>query len=420
MVGASNTFNGSGIVQRSVQRGTPIIYVNFNYRVGPLGYPQGQEADDQRALNLGIKDEIAALEWVQANIHFFGGDKDKVTISGSSAGSVMTAVLFLNPNIERLARGAIFLSGSPNSLAAVAPVWREGAWQNFVTRVPSCASVAKSGRTFSCLQNATTEEITAAASVADAGALTDLVWTPNLDTGRNSVFPELPSRLYSRGRFAKLPFIAGNSRDEGTVFSSDQPLTDDDLKAMLLRMNGSPGGGVLDAVIDKILELYPADPTVGSPYGTGDELFGLPESYKRQASILGDIDFSQPRRAWSQAAASFGVKTFAYQFTDPQPGAEALGVTHGSDILYVYGQLPPTASPASRNLSVVMMDYWISFVVSLDPNDRKGAERPRWPQYKSHNQVLLQLEGDNTTVVQDDFRSVQMAFLKENAQTLNR
>jgi carboxylesterase type B len=50
-------------------------------------------------------------------------------------------------------------------------------------------------------------------------------------------------------------------------------------------------------------------------------------------------------------------------------------VSHGSEVAYVFGQVPPAAGAASRNLSSAMMDYWISFTVSLDPNDGKGAER---------------------------------------------
>ena len=77
-----------------------MIYVNFNYRLGPLGFPQGQEglftvsmvlhlltidlADDRGALNLALKDQIAALEWIQANIGEFGGDKKKVGLSTSA------------------------------------------------------------------------------------------------------------------------------------------------------------------------------------------------------------------------------------------------------------------------------------------------------------------------------------------------
>jgi hypothetical protein len=61
-----------------VYQGTPVIYVNFNYRLGPLGFPQGREARNQGALNLGLKDQLAALKWVQLHIETFGGDKDKV------------------------------------------------------------------------------------------------------------------------------------------------------------------------------------------------------------------------------------------------------------------------------------------------------------------------------------------------------
>jgi acetylcholinesterase len=78
--GASLIYNGSAIVAQSVARGTPLIYVNYNYRLGPLGFPQGQEADDRKALNLALRDQIAALQWVQANIGIFGGDKKKVSV----------------------------------------------------------------------------------------------------------------------------------------------------------------------------------------------------------------------------------------------------------------------------------------------------------------------------------------------------
>lgn len=75
--GSATTFNGSAIVAQSVIRGTPIIYVNFNYRLGPLGFPQGAEAASRGILNLAIRDQLAALEWVQINIGAFGGDKHK-------------------------------------------------------------------------------------------------------------------------------------------------------------------------------------------------------------------------------------------------------------------------------------------------------------------------------------------------------
>ncbi|KAJ7867759.1 Carboxylesterase family-domain-containing protein [Mycena olivaceomarginata] len=119
--GASDIYNGTGIVAQSVARGTPVIYVDFNYCLGPLGFPQGQEADNRRALNLGIKAQLAALEWVQLNIGTFGGDRRKVTLFGESAGSIMMSILFLNSPLTSLARAAILQSGSQATLALFTP-----------------------------------------------------------------------------------------------------------------------------------------------------------------------------------------------------------------------------------------------------------------------------------------------------------
>ena len=65
-----------------------------------------------------------------------------------------------------------------------------------------------------------------------------------------------------------------------------------------------------------LLQLYPDDAALGSPFGTGNETFGLSSQYKRAAAILGDMSFQGPRRRWIQAASAAGVKTFGYYFTD--------------------------------------------------------------------------------------------------------
>ena len=59
-------------------QGTPVVYVSINYRVGPFGFPQGYEATARGALNLGLKDQLAGLEWIHDNIAAFGGDPLKV------------------------------------------------------------------------------------------------------------------------------------------------------------------------------------------------------------------------------------------------------------------------------------------------------------------------------------------------------
>ena len=63
---------------RSLTQGTPVVYVSFNYRLGPFGFPQGTEAETRGALNLGLKDQLTALQWVKNHIGAFGGDPDKV------------------------------------------------------------------------------------------------------------------------------------------------------------------------------------------------------------------------------------------------------------------------------------------------------------------------------------------------------
>ncbi|KAJ3574887.1 hypothetical protein NP233_g1456 [Leucocoprinus birnbaumii] len=411
-IGTGAIYNGSAIVAQSVARGTPLIYVNFNYRLGPLGYPQGVEAAKENALNLALKDELAALQWIQANIGAFGGDKTKVTIFGESAGAIMTSILFLNSGLERFARAAIFESGSQATPSIFGPEHRQVDWDNFVASISSCSTLSGTPHTFDCIQRANTTEILTGLLAAIAEAPELFAFDPTID-GPGGVYPDYPSKLFARGHFSKLPFISGTNLDEGTVFIP----TTINSEAMIhefIVANFSPPivqPAALQKATDKLLELYPDVPALGSPFNTGNDTFGLSSQFKRASAIQGDLVFTSQRRLWQQTAAKAGVATWGYLFTQPQPGnPDFFGISHGSEISYVYGA-PTDQSASSLKLSTMMIDYWVSFATSLNPNDGKGAQRPHWEQFTPRNQRVIQLNGDNTMMINDTFRKEQMDFI---------
>ncbi|KAK0484470.1 extracellular triacylglycerol lipase precursor [Armillaria novae-zelandiae] len=436
--GASSSFNGSNIVAQSVTRGTPVIYVNHNYRLGPLGFPQGQEADGRGQLNLGVRDQLAALEWVQENIGLFGGDKTKVTIFGESAGAMMTNLLFLHASVSNLARAAIFESGSVSSLVTYNASSRESAWQNFVAGTPGCESVAGTQNTFDCLQAANSSAIYEGFVEAYALAIEVFPFDLTLD-GPSGLLPDLPSRLWAKGEFAMLPFISGANLDEGTIFlSTNGSYTDEDIKDYMETTYSTFPPTIPGAILERFLELYPDDPSLGSPYGTGNETFGLPSGFKKLAAMNGDMIFDAQRRTWTQTAVQAGVKAYGYQFTQNSSlYLPELGVPHTSEIPFIYGTLNSSTEPESSILlGEMMIEYWVSFATSLDPNDGLGMSRvlffcfwlgaceqflgPFWTQYTSDNEVVLQLHGDNTTIIPDDYRKEQINFITDNAEAFGR
>ncbi|KAF0738975.1 Carboxylic ester hydrolase, partial [Aphis craccivora] len=96
-----------------------VVVASFNYRIGPLGFLSTE--DDVLPGNYGMKDQVLALEWVKSNIEKFGGDPNKVTIFGESAGSVSVGLHLLSPMSKGLFHKAILESGTPLCRWAVSP-----------------------------------------------------------------------------------------------------------------------------------------------------------------------------------------------------------------------------------------------------------------------------------------------------------
>ncbi|ESK84548.1 extracellular triacylglycerol lipase precursor [Moniliophthora roreri MCA 2997] len=415
--------NGSEIVARSVARGTPIIYVGFNYRLGPLGFPAGAEAAEKGALNLGLKDQLAAMKWVQQNIAAFGGDKDKVTLFGFSAGSISISTLYLNSNLEKYARAVIMESGFAGTTFTFNATRRQNDWDNFVAAIPECQD-ADPNNTFDCLRrdDLNTTDLIQAINSTLSQADEQFPFVPTFD-GPDGLVPGLPSKTLKKGRFSKIPFIAGDVLDEGTLFASSVIAIDEETlrEALIANFTLSPGSSTcdLDDAVDTILELYPDIPALGSPFNTGNETFGLSPTFKRLSAIYNDVMFHFPRRSMTRTLARAGVKAYGYQLSYPELNPlPPLGVVHSTDINYLFGfaSLPPSfvPSPSAAQVSEQIIDYWVSFATSLDPNDGLGSDRPVWPQYTVDEPVLLQLNGTSTGPLPDTYRNKQFKFVNSN------
>ena len=88
-------------------------------------------------------------------------------------------------------------------------------------------------------------------------------------------------------------------------------------------------------------------------------------------ALVGDIHFQAIRRFWTRTTSA---PTYAYMFTDLPPNADpAAGVFHTAEFPYLFGNLSTSGPPKVANFARAMMDYWISFAVSLTPNDDKGT-----------------------------------------------
>jgi para-nitrobenzyl esterase len=109
-IGSSGMANYGG--EEVARRGA--VFVNFNYRLGILGFmahPELTKEQNGHSGNYGYLDQNAALKWIQRNIAAFGGDPAKVVISGQSAGAGSVAQQIFSPLSRGLFRGAVMLSG---------------------------------------------------------------------------------------------------------------------------------------------------------------------------------------------------------------------------------------------------------------------------------------------------------------------
>ncbi|KIM43069.1 hypothetical protein M413DRAFT_26269 [Hebeloma cylindrosporum] len=368
-LGSPSMYDGGLIVSRSQALGSPVIYVSMNYRLTGFGFLASKEVKDAGVGNLGLQDQREALRWVNKYITQFGGDPNKVTIWGESAGAISASLQMLanGGNTEGLFRGAFMQSGAP---IPVGDITHGQQYYDAVVKQTGCSGAAD---TLDCLRTSL-----------------HLAWFPRTD----GVFlTDDPQKLVQQGKVAKIPYVTGNCDDEGTLFSlANVNVTTDAQFKSYLKNVFLPG--ITDAQVNKIAQLYPADITQGSPFSTG--IFNaLTPQFKRLAAFQGDGVFQAPRRWFLQNTADKqDVWVYVSKRLKLLP---ILGSVHASDILNSYG-------------GGEMGDHLIRFANKLNPNPASGYQ---WPKYTlSARKMAAYLDGLIPIVTTEDtYRSDAMNYL---------
>ena len=208
-------------------------------------------------------------------------------------------------------------SGSANTLPSFTASRRDVVWDTFVANTTECASAA-AGSTFACMRNATTSDLLSSWEAVAAAFPEPFLFVPVID-GPDGLLTDLPSNLLAAGKFSKIPFMAGTVLDEGTDFVPTQISSDAQLEEFIAVADNwfAPSFTLqFQQDVGTLLALYPDNAALGSPFGTGNETFGLSSEYKRLSAIVGDVSFQAPRREWIQAASVANVNTFGYLFAD--------------------------------------------------------------------------------------------------------
>ncbi|CAK1358116.1 unnamed protein product [Cercospora beticola] len=367
----------------------PFIALSFNYRIGALGFLNSKVTENLDLLNLGLHDQKLVLEWVQNNIEHFGGDPNKVTIAGLSAGAHSIGHHITDINEKRqLFHKAIIESGAPTS-RAVHPAdskLHEVQFQKLVDQV-GCDIKASDLDLISCLRKAPTDAIQAAQTAVfdEYNPSVRWAWQPVID---NDIISRRPLGAWKSGKWHKVPIMTGFNHNEGTMYVPKKSQSSSDFSDFFATLLPQ----ISKKDLKKLNELYP-DPAkdTTSPYVDTRNLSALEigEQYKRVEAAYGQYAYVCPVRQTSHYASK-GQDAPVYQYHWAVNKTVIGGANHGDQIWYeTMSPLVRDISPTQDEIAKYFNSYVTSFIVTGDPmklRGRKAIERPEWKAYDENDE----------------------------------
>lgn len=343
-----------------------LVVVSMNYRLGSFGFLASEALGASG--NEGLQDQQLALRWVREHIAAFGGDPDRVTIAGESAGGQSVCQHLVAPDSRGLFQRAIVQSGycdttlpSHDTLAAAASAIVEGS---------GCSTAADVAGCMRALSLAEVRAAVATASDSPAWEGGSGYFGPHVD-GR-VLLGQFRDRVAS-GDVADVPVIVGWNGDEGTLFvalAEQQGEVADEARYHAQLASLAMQAGLTPEAVEAA---YP--------------LSAYPDPGAAIAAAAGDASLACPSRRAARLLVGAGRRVLVYHFEYPDAGFQigfprALGAFHSAEIQYVFGHPARlgrrTFTGDDAPLHDAMRGAWAGFVRSGEPSVDGVAA---WPEH---------------------------------------
>ena len=356
--------NGRRMAER-----TGTIVIATNYRLGPFGFLAhpalaAEDASYPSSGNYGLLDQRAALAWVRENIGAFGGDPDRVTISGLSAGGHSVSLHMVSPGSAGYFHRAIMQSGYASSRW---PTLAEG--EVLGARLATALGCTIPSEVLTCLRSKSRTEVLLALPTGQQqwAETSRAAWGPVVD---GLEIPDQPRALYENGHFAHVPLIIGATRDEGWIYAD----------------RSFPAGLTVEQYEAAVQTEFAGDAAaILARYPVND----YPSPKHALSQIAGDFEAVCEAKRVARLVSRRGTPVFFYSFQREVAPVAGDQVIHGIDVNFVFGNNygPPTPyilNAADLALSDTVMDFWTRFARTGEPNPappRGGRRSDAWPAF---------------------------------------
>jgi len=347
-----------------------VLVVSANYRLGPFGFlaltSLTVESRHRSSGNYGLLDQVQALRWVRQNIAHFGGDPNRVTVMGQSAGAVDICLLMTSPLAAGSFQGAIMESGDCQSVYNE-DIRRPIPYNSISTTGEESGEllardlgVANDAHQVQNLRRIPADE------VLKAWAHDRRVHFDAIVDGW--VIPEQPAKIFAEGKQMHIPVIVGSNADEATVFGHAGPKTVKEYKEYLSEDTGKYAG--------EELRLYPASSDA--------------DVKPRYLQLQSDT-FAYGAYSMAQAMTRVGQSAYLYHFTYAETGKRALlGAYHGVELTFLSDSFPSDWEHSSddERLGEAIRRYWTQFIKTGIPS---APGLTNWPAYDQRSSQWLSL-----------------------------